>query len=207
MYLKCSTRVNRARAAHFGAGHPLSNFSPPPLGLGNLLSDDGKLIAKRYSPQVDIQEEEWMVEENEGECCSSHALAGSGRVGVLSRYPEIVDSIKTRLADLRKSGVCIGRLLTRTIILAIIQDKCPELLKSFKCSETYSVMDWSLRHGTRAAAHLLANANKVCERTFFRLVHLINFYDIPPELIINMDQTSVMLMVANNKSFNPKGER
>jgi hypothetical protein len=139
-----------------------------------------------------------------------HALAGSGRVGVLARYPEIVEAIKTKLDDLRTSGICVGRLLAQSIIIAIIQEKQPDLLEKFKCSETYvsnflqSVMDWSLRHGTRAAAHLPANVNEVCERTFLHLVHLINFYDIPPELIVNMDQTGIMLLVANNKTFNPK---
>jgi hypothetical protein len=42
---------------------------------------------------------------------------------------------------------------------------------------------------------------------FFRIVHLVNFYDVPPELIINMDQTGVMLLIANNKTYNEKGAR
>ncbi|KAK7043426.1 hypothetical protein R3P38DRAFT_3440427 [Favolaschia claudopus] len=144
-----------------------------------------------------------------------HALAGTGRrVGVLSPYPELVTTIKTKLEDLRKSGVSVGRLLTRSIILAIIQKKQPDLLKKgFKCSESYvsgfleSVTDWSLRHGTRAAAQVPDNVNEVCEQAFFRIVHLATFYDIPPQLIINMDQTGVMLMVANNKTYNPKGAK
>ncbi|KAJ6529523.1 hypothetical protein DFH09DRAFT_934713, partial [Mycena vulgaris] len=89
-----------------------------------------------------------------------HALSGTGRVGVLSPYPELVGSIKAKLLDLRSSGICVGRLLTRSIILAIVREKQPELLAKFKCSESYfggfleSVMDWSFRHGTRAAAHI-----------------------------------------------------
>ncbi|KAJ6629622.1 hypothetical protein B0H10DRAFT_1767159, partial [Mycena sp. CBHHK59/15] len=50
-----------------------------------------------------------------------HALSGTGRVGVLMPYPELVDMIKTKLTDLRKSGICVGRLLTHSIIIAIIQ--------------------------------------------------------------------------------------
>ncbi|KAJ6458505.1 hypothetical protein C8R45DRAFT_942718 [Mycena sanguinolenta] len=80
-----------------------------------------------------------------------HTLAGTGRVGVLSPYPEIVAAIKTKLHDLRVSGACVGRLLTRSIIIAIIREKKPELLANFK--------------------------------------------------------TGVMLMVANNKTYNPKGSR
>ncbi|KAJ7203185.1 hypothetical protein C8J57DRAFT_1621195 [Mycena rebaudengoi] len=139
-----------------------------------------------------------------------HALAGTGRVGVLSPYPELVDAIKSRLADLQTAGICVGRLLARSFILTVIQEKRPELLEKFKCSESYvggfleSVMDWSLRHGTRAAAHIPDNVREVCKKAFFRVVHLINFYDIPPELIINMDQTGVILLVANNKTCSQK---
>ncbi|KAJ6625285.1 hypothetical protein B0H10DRAFT_1676070, partial [Mycena sp. CBHHK59/15] len=64
-----------------------------------------------------------------------HALSGTGRVGVLSRYPELVETIKAKLWDLRTSGICVGRLLTRSIILAIIRKKEPELLRKFVCSE------------------------------------------------------------------------
>ncbi len=52
-----------------------------------------------------------------------------------------------------------------------------------------SVMDWTVRRGTQAAAHIPENAPEMCERALFRIVHLITFYDIPASLIINMDQT------------------
>ena len=42
-----------------------------------------------------------------------HALAGSGRVGVLSQHPEIVTEIKTKLNDLRTSGVPVNVLVGR----------------------------------------------------------------------------------------------
>ncbi|KAK6971316.1 hypothetical protein R3P38DRAFT_2813969 [Favolaschia claudopus] len=142
-----------------------------------------------------------------------HALAGTGRVGILSPYPEVVELIKTKLVGIRKAGICVQRLLTRSVILSVIKEQHPELLDTFKCSESYagafleSVMDWSVRHGTRAASHLPDDAHALCERSFFRLVHLVNFYDIPPQLIINMDQTGVMLMIANNKTYAERGAR
>ena len=64
-----------------------------------------------------------------------HALAGSGRVGILAPYPEIVEEIKTKLMSLRTSGVPINVLVARSIAIAIIQDKKPELLSKFTCSE------------------------------------------------------------------------
>ncbi|KAK1220285.1 hypothetical protein PQX77_016950, partial [Marasmius sp. AFHP31] len=45
------------------------------------------------------------------------------------------------------------------------------------------------------------------ERTFFRLVHLVTFYDIPPALVINMDQTGVLVLMTWKKTYHKKGER
>jgi len=68
-------------------------------------------------------------------------------------------------------------------------------------------MDWSVRQGTRAAAHIPDDAPVLCERTVFRLVHLISFYDIPPELLINMDQTGVIILMSKNTTYAEKGSR
>ncbi len=70
-----------------------------------------------------------------------------------------------------------------------------------------SVMDWTVRRGTQAAAHIPENAPEMCERALFRIVHLITFYDIPASLIINMDQTGIILFTANNKTYAAKGSR
>lgn len=70
-----------------------------------------------------------------------------------------------------------------------------------------SVMDWTVRRGTQAAAHIPDDASVVCERALFRIVHLITFYDIPSSLIVNMDQTGIILFMANNKTYAPKGAR
>ncbi|KAJ7084664.1 hypothetical protein C8R44DRAFT_894109 [Mycena epipterygia] len=142
-----------------------------------------------------------------------HRLTGTGRVGVLTPYPALVEAIKTKLTGLRASGICVGRLMARSIILTMIREQQPQLLETFKCSETYtggflqSVMNWSVRHGTHAASHVPDDAPALCEKVFFRLVHLINYYDIPPSLIVNMDQTGVLLLIANNKTYDEKGTR
>ncbi|KAI5823951.1 hypothetical protein K523DRAFT_343778 [Schizophyllum commune Tattone D] len=69
-------------------------------------------------------------------------------------------------------------------------------------------MNWTLRHGTRAAAHIPDNAGELCECTVFRAVHLINFYDICADLVINMDQTGVLtLLSGGGRTFDEKGKR
>ncbi|KAJ3791995.1 hypothetical protein GGU11DRAFT_819129 [Lentinula aff. detonsa] len=70
-----------------------------------------------------------------------------------------------------------------------------------------STLDWSVRCGTRAAAHLPSNASELCKRSFFRIVHLVNMYDIPARLRINMDQTGIGLMMTRNKTYEAKGSR
>lgn len=68
-------------------------------------------------------------------------------------------------------------------------------------------MGWSLRAGTRAAAKLPDDAVSQCERALFRIVHLINLYDVPPGLIINMDQTGIILLMSKNRTFDVRGAR
>ncbi|KAF8988827.1 hypothetical protein BDZ89DRAFT_974879, partial [Hymenopellis radicata] len=60
---------------------------------------------------------------------------------------------------------------------------------------------------TRAAAHLPPNADELCLRAFFRIVHLINAFDIPPGLVINMDQTGITILMAMLKTYHKKGSR
>lgn len=64
-----------------------------------------------------------------------HALAGSGQTGILAKYPDIVDEIKVQLRGLQTSGLAVNVLVARSIMLAIIQQRQPQLLCDFKCSE------------------------------------------------------------------------
>jgi hypothetical protein len=64
-----------------------------------------------------------------------HALAGSGQTGILARHPNIVGEIKIQLRALRTLGLAVNVLITRSIMLAIIKERQPELLTEFKCSE------------------------------------------------------------------------
>lgn len=70
-----------------------------------------------------------------------------------------------------------------------------------------SVLRWSLRKGTRAAAHIPDNAPELCERTFFRIVHLAMIYDIPPSLWINMDQQGVYVLPHNQVTYHETNAR
>ena len=44
-------------------------------------------------------------------------------------------------------------------------------------------------------------------RCFLMIVHLVNFYNIPASLIVNMDQTGVILLMTNKQTYETKGSR
>ncbi|EPQ50005.1 hypothetical protein GLOTRDRAFT_16145, partial [Gloeophyllum trabeum ATCC 11539] len=93
-----------------------------------------------------------------------HALAGSGRAGILSRHPVLAKMITDKLKGLRASGLPVNVLVVRSIVLAVLKEEKPEILDRFKCSESFvrdfveSRLSWSVRKGTRQAAHIPENA-------------------------------------------------
>lgn len=88
----------------------------------------------------------WMVSGSTGKGWSEktlanvnrhHAILGSGRVGILTPYPELVERIKTELQGIRDVGLPVTAWVARSVLLAIIELEHPQLLenKKFKCSE------------------------------------------------------------------------
>lgn len=143
-----------------------------------------------------------------------HALVGSGQVGALTKYPElVVAAIKTVLNGLCTSGFIVNVLIARSIMIGLIHERNPEVLTpSFRCSERYvrsflqAVMNWSIRVGTRAAAHLPPDADDLCERTFFRLVYCMKWENIPPKLVINGDQQGIYVLPSSSKTYHTTGD-
>ncbi|KAJ3990871.1 hypothetical protein F5050DRAFT_1880346 [Lentinula boryana] len=95
------------------------------------------------------------------------ALSRSGRVGVLEPYPDVVEEIKDNLRGYRTSGIPISRLVARTVMLAIIQHRAPQVLQDgFKCSEFFvgqflqSTLDWSVVW-SGSTARSLPNSNAI----------------------------------------------
>jgi hypothetical protein len=43
-------------------------------------------------------------------------------------------------------------------------------------------MDWTSQKGTRATAHLPANAEDICEEAFFRQVYIMKWNNIHPKV-------------------------
>jgi hypothetical protein len=64
-----------------------------------------------------------------------HPLAGSGQQGMLAKHPDVVKEIKKQLQGLCASGLVVNVLIARSIMLAIIKHRAPDLLVKFKCLE------------------------------------------------------------------------
>lgn len=141
-----------------------------------------------------------------------HALAGSGRSGILAKYPAVTAEIVKTFRDLRTSGIVVNVPLGRSIMLTIIEEMAPQVLNDkFRCSEAFvrtffeSVMVWSPRKATRAAAHIPPDAPELCERTFFRLVYAMKWEDIPGKLVVNVDQMGNYVLPNSAHTFHDKG--
>jgi hypothetical protein len=73
--------------------------------------------------------------------CAEGRLAGSGRVGALQKYPEVVKAATERMRKLRTSGVVVNVVVAHAILLSLIETKAPKILLSsrFRCSEVKHV--------------------------------------------------------------------
>ncbi|KAF8983362.1 hypothetical protein BDQ17DRAFT_1336533 [Cyathus striatus] len=145
---------------------------------------------------------------------NQHSLSGSGHSGILAKYPNIVEEIKKTLKDLRLSGIPVNVVMGRSIMLTIINQHEPSLLTGeFRCSERFVqdffqlVMNWSLRQATRAAAHLPIDAPDSCERTFFCLVYAMKWENIPPSLVVNVDQMGMFVLPSSSRTYHDKGAK
>ncbi|KAJ7327646.1 hypothetical protein DFH08DRAFT_968052 [Mycena albidolilacea] len=144
---------------------------------------------------------------------NQRSLAGSGRTGILTPHPEIVEEIVKTLKGLRVSGCVVNVHIARSVMIAIIGKCRSQLLDVFSCSENYvhqfldSTLNWTTCQATRAAKKIPENASELCERTFFRLAHAIEHQDIPAKLIINYDQTGVYIRPNSSQTFEVRGSK
>ncbi|KAI5884963.1 uncharacterized protein SCHCODRAFT_02521826 [Schizophyllum commune H4-8] len=140
----------------------------------------------------------------------ARVAAAKGRAGVLGRHQELVDKIKQMLRDLCTSGLVVNVAIARPVMVALIQAHNASILANeahFRCSEHYvrnflqSVMGYSLRKATQAAAHIPPDADVLCERCVFRIVYLMKWYNIPLELLININQLGNYVLPNNSFTY------
>lgn len=74
-------------------------------------------------------------------------------------------------------------MLGGTILIVVLHGVGAHVgLQKFVRAFISSVLDWTPRKGTRAAAHLPENADDLCEEAFFRIVYCMKWHCIPPRV-------------------------
>ncbi|KAG1758482.1 hypothetical protein EDD22DRAFT_981399 [Suillus occidentalis] len=81
-------------------------------------------------------------------------------------------------------------------MLVVINNRAPDLLTLFKCSE-----------GTRVAAKLPSDAEDKCKECFFRLVYIIKWHSVPPKLVVGFDQIGVYILPSSGTTFAEHGSK
>ncbi|QRV95133.1 DDE superfamily endonuclease [Ceratobasidium sp. AG-Ba] len=136
------------------------------------------------------------------------------RLGRPARVPPtVVECIVRLLSMMRVAGTLITRAVAQSVVLAYIRTQAPELFDdpTFKCSESFirrllrDKLNWSYRATTQASQKLPANWVQLCSDFAQRLVWNIAMHSVPPELIINADQTGVSYLGVGSRTWELKG--
>ncbi|KAN0075254.1 hypothetical protein V8E55_011277 [Tylopilus felleus] len=129
---------------------------------------------------------------------NGHTLAGSGQSGILSHYLHVQEEIIMKLKGLRTAGLPINVIIARFIMLAVIQDRVPELLKTFKCSEAlYST-------GLLAKGHAqLQNSLLMWTTMAWRATKECGSHQV--DLVAKDEKQAFTLLVASTPHSNYKG--
>lgn len=113
-------------------------WSPQSI-VNRLVSDNPRLFSKLTKGTI----HKWIDRETKRNWSAKtkenvrrrHALAGSGQTGILAKHDDIVQEIVQQLRGLRAAGLAVNVIVARSIMLAIIEERQPDLLLTFKCSE------------------------------------------------------------------------
>jgi len=116
--------------------------------------------------------------------------------------------------------VTLTLLTIRAIMVAIIQDRAPQIFKDtqkngtrFKCSDTFvrkflhNVLRWSERRATKAAQKLPSNLEEVLTHAFLREACVIRDYAVPAALRVNTDQTQLVYQQGTKTTWNETGSK
>lgn len=122
------------------------------------------------------------------------------------KYPEATAEVLKYISGLREASVTLTLNTVRGIIIAHLQNSAPEIFKEpspdgtlFRCSEGFVLkflhraLGWNLQRSTRAGQKIPANVDEVLRKAFLRIAWLVKDETIPSELIVNSDQTQVVL--------------
>ena len=138
---------------------------------------------------------------------------------VLSKHHELEEEIITLLKAHREAGQPLFATSVRTLIRTLIQKREPHLLdfqspNGFRVSLEWTrdfvrtKLDWSFRKSTGAARKLPADWEQQGLNMAHRTAYLVKAHSIPPELVVNTDQTGIHLVpTGGTRTWAEKGSK
>jgi hypothetical protein len=137
---------------------------------------------------------------------------GGGPSSWWEQHPEATHSIIAALKVLRdedRAAIAVGLRLLRWTVAAIAKQHGvadPPLSNGSLSHFAHQFMKWSWRCRTTAAAKLPADWQRQGEQMATRIAVHIEFSKVDPSLIVNWDQTGVILIPASSRTYERQGE-
>ena len=145
-----------------------------------------------------------------------HALStisrGSGTESWWSTHSAATCEIVQALQHLRSedhAGIAVGVRLLRWTVAAIAEKHGlanPPLSHGSLCAFARNVMKWSWRCCTTSANKLPTDWQRQGEQMAMRIAVHIDFSKVEPCLIVNWDQTGIILVPAASRTYERRGE-
>jgi hypothetical protein len=145
------------------------------------------------------------------------AAQDKGPRGILKDYPVAFQMIVDTLKGMRDSGQPLDSTIAQTVIQGIISAVALELFERRTKSGFFSVsrrfvrkfvcrhMGWTWRRNTTSASKLPADWESQGHDMAYMIAALVKTYDIPEELIINFDQTTLHIRPSTDQTYDIKG--
>lgn len=143
----------------------------------------------------------------------SAAPRGPGRQRMLEGYPGIEAEVKRILLTMRDRGAVVSLLVVQHILRIVIENKEPTLLAELKLSKHFSsvwvreALGWSWRMRTTAASKLPLDWRAQGVQMAKRIAFNIQVHKVHPSLVVNMDQTGILLAPADCRTYETKGSK
>ena len=139
---------------------------------------------------------------------------GSGKKSMLDDEFEIIEEIRNSLADLRSTSTVVNSLVVASVFKSVVGIRKPELMEHMKFSRCWcrrwvqKCMGWTYKKGTTAGQKLPVDWQDLVETSIMRAASVCASFRIShSSLVINWDQTALLLMPTHNRTYHSKKDK
>jgi hypothetical protein len=139
---------------------------------------------------------------------------GTGKSSFFDENPELCDEIRANLNHLRECSTTVNSVTVSSIFKAIVGARKPGLLTRMKFSRRWCRkwvtrwMCWSFKKGTTSGQKLPPDWANLVEASIARSATICASYRIThPALVINWDQTGLLLMPTHNRTYHHRKDK